>query len=327
MLHEPGTPLTGGCSSCGGRGGGRCIPGRKCNRGEADSFLGRCFGNFYECVCCPDPCYEPRYIAAQNNAFFQDTPRPVSHMRIRFDHGEAFSFPDRAEYFFAKIGANGPANPGQIRYRELSMYNEAATEKFGLFVEMPYRSWYSEDNDAIHEAGFGDINLGTKTALIDCDLLLLTFQFRTFLPTALSGKGLGTGHTTLEPSLLLAIHLCCDTYLQSQFAYAIPVGGNGDFQGDIWHYHLALNRVLCRPIPDWEVVASGEFNSYLPIGGSKTDAAGIVSAAHDDTIYTLGASLRLNICDKTDVGFGTSFAVSNQHWADELYRFEFRWRF
>src|SRR5262245_60252437 len=93
VKQAPGTPsdaiLPAGCSSCGGgwvgdgsqfnnlTGCNLCVPGRtrECMGCCATGPIGRFFCGLYEGVCCPDPCYEPRWIAAANAAFFVDSPR------------------------------------------------------------------------------------------------------------------------------------------------------------------------------------------------------------------------------------------------------------
>jgi len=66
-----------------------------------------------------------------------------------------------------------------------------------------------------------------------------------------------------------------------------------------------------------------------------------LGTAHTDTNFLLGSfqessgdsylyvasGLRLFVCDKIDFGLSAEFAVSDHHWADQLYRSEFRWRF
>src|SRR5207302_7902554 len=75
----PGMP---GCNGCEGGCGEGCVPGRRpCCPCNADNCIGRFFCEFYDCICCPDPCYEPRWIAVANAAFFVDSARPVTQMR------------------------------------------------------------------------------------------------------------------------------------------------------------------------------------------------------------------------------------------------------
>ena len=56
-------------------------------------------------------------------------------------------------------------------------------------------------------SGFGDLDIGTKSLLLDCELLQVAFQFITYIPTGDFHKGLGTGHVSLEPSILFALKL------------------------------------------------------------------------------------------------------------------------
>ena len=256
-------------SACGN---GRCVPGRK--PGSAfvpHSHLGRFFANLYECLCCPDPCYQPGWIPQANAAFFLDSPRPRTYTRFRFEADWDMQFPDRAEYFWARDDGKGrgpqpphsfPKSPtarfpnpikyrgeGSLNYDQLSMYIETASSnnKASFFVEIPYRS--TNPLYTAHHAGFSDMNLGTKTALLDCELLLVTLQFKTFLPIGDSTKGLGTGHVSLEPSLLAALKLSTETYIQGQIAEWIPIGGDPNYEGAILHYHSSLNHVLYRITP------------------------------------------------------------------------------
>jgi len=79
-----------------------------------------------------------------------------------------------------------------------------------------------------------------------------------------------------------------------------------------------------------QVVALFEFSHYIPLDGAFTDTvagAPVAIKASDLSIVTLGPGIRLVICDRIDFGLGTAFAVTGHHWADDLYRVEFRWRY
>lgn len=320
---------------------GGCVPGRRkcdCCFNE-DTYFGRFVGGLYDCICCPDPCYEPHWIAAADTAFFQDAARPATQMRLRWDTGWDMLTPDRAEYFFAR--QTGPLGPNviarSVNYRELSLYTEGATDKIGVFVEQPYRevgvhvSPISPNPDTTF-SGFGDLNIGTKTLLLDCDLLQVAFQFKTFILTGASTKGLGTGHVSLEPALLNTLHLAPDTYLQCELAYWIPVGGDSLYQGNIFHSHLAVNQVLWHLCRSVQLVGTVEFNEWSIINGNFTSpdvltAGKATPERARDTILSLGPGARLVICDRVDIGVGTAFALTGDRWAEELVRAEFRWRF
>jgi hypothetical protein len=335
-----------GCDSC------QCKPGRSrcCPAavGCADSCLGRFFGGLTECLCCPDPCYEPRWVNAANAAFFQDTVRPRNTTRLRWDAGQNVVLPERAEFFWARPGELGGRGPrrieNRVNYNTLSLYQEIASERFAFFIEVPYTNVQPAINPS--DANFGDINLGTKSLLIDCELLQVTFQFKTFIPTGNARNGLGTGHASLEPALLSALKLSPLTYLQGMLAEWIPLGGDGTYAGAIIHYHLSLNHQFFRRGP-FELIGTGEFNGWTFQDGANANralvgprnAAGDLAAANITqlnnnpasasgvTYVTMGPGLRLVYCENFDIGFGAAFALSQNHWADQLYRTEVRFRY
>jgi hypothetical protein len=315
---------------------GGCVPGhRPCDCCfDQSTYVGRLLGGLYECICCPDPCYEPHWVAAADVAFFQDSARPVTQTRLRWDTGWDMLTPDRAEYFWAR--ERGPLGPNVvarfINFRELTMYTEGAIDRIGVFVEQSYRevgvhaSPISPTPDTTF-SGFGDLNIGTKTLLLDCDLLQFAFQFKTFIPVGSAGKGLGTGHVSLEPAFLSTLHLAPDTYLQAEAAYWIPVGGDSLYQGNVFHGHLAVNQVLWRLCRDVVLVGTMEFNEWSIINGNFTDPGTGNPARARASIFSLGPGARFVICDRIDFGAGTAFSVTGARWAEEMVRAEFRWRF
>jgi hypothetical protein len=352
ILDDPAV-VQAGCSSCGDGGGligpgphsqifprcncgsGPCIPGREaCNPCVHDGVVGRFLCGLYECICCPDPCYLPRWIPVADAAFFCEAARPITQMRFRYDGGVNLVLPDRADYFWARADGMGkgpkPAAPflaeTRLKYNDFSLYTEVATGKFSFFTEMLYRS-VDPDNVA-HAAGFGDMNLGTKTLFFDCELIQLAFQFRTFLPTGNFTKGVGNGHVSLEPSLIMGLRIAQDTFLQAQIAEWIPIGGDPNYMGAIFHYHTSVNQVLARILPDVPLVGTLEFSGYSFQNGSFTDPfLGPFQKAGGDAYLYLGSGIRLVVCDKIDFGFGMNFALTDRHFASELYRAEFRMRF
>ncbi len=177
----------GGCSTCGCSG---CYPGQEpCCPCTSETRFGRFFCGIYQALCCPDPCYEGEWTPVADAAFFVDAARPQSGHRMRWDAGRNMVFPDRAEYFWARADGSGggpaPLNGlkgvSRLDYDQISMYTEVAHKGFGFFVETPYRD--NNPEGAAHGAGFTDMNLGTKSMLLDCELMQVTLQFRTFLPT------------------------------------------------------------------------------------------------------------------------------------------------
>jgi hypothetical protein len=322
----------GGCSGCGG---GQCVPGREhcCSPCAADTCCGKILCGLYECICCPDPCYDPHWTALADSALFVDAARPVTQMRLRWDSQFGIAHPDRAEYFFARehLDNNSGRGPGIIAHsidqEEFSLYNEAALGRFGFFVEIPYREvdiYSSPFNGS--GSGFGDMNLGTKSMLLDCELLQITFQFRTFLPIGDTGHGVGNGHVSLEPSLLFGLKLAPETYLQAQLSYWIPIGGDSAYEGNIFHAHASVNHLLWRILPDVQLIGTCEMSEWSVTNGDFTADDGTIARASASALYG-GFGLRLNICDKIDFGVGAMFHLLGERWDEEHVRAEFRWRF
>jgi hypothetical protein len=335
-----------------------CVPGRKgcdCNL-DPQTCVGRFFCGLYECLCCPDPCYDPpKWLGVADSAFFLDAARPITQMRIRVDSAWDFKNPDRAEYVFARemtpqiqqiATCRGPNIPGKgptcisktIDYQELTMYNEASTGRVGVFVELPYRDVDFNNPGAVNQATccsqsqFADMNVGTKTLLLDCELLQLSFQFKTFIPIGSGGKGMGTEHVSLEPALLLNLKLSSSTYLQAESAYWIPIAGDPIYEANIWHNHVSLNHILCCPCKDFQVIGTAELNEWHVYGGAYTIPdytlnGNFLAASATSTMLSGGPGIRGILCDKYDLGVGGLFAFTGSRWAKDLLRVEFRWRF
>src|SRR5262249_1210247 len=178
-------------------------------------------------------------------AFFQEGPRPVTQMNLRYEHVWNYPFPDKAEYLWPRADGNGigPSRPDHrgesaTAYRSLVLYNEVGIDRFSASVAIPYLQMSPDSFPGA--SGFGDITIGTKSMLLDCELIHFTFAFNTIVPSGNFNRALGTGHVSLEPAALMALKLHPRTYLQSELAYRIPIGGDGAYQGPVLHYHCSL---------------------------------------------------------------------------------------
>src|SRR5262249_41361470 len=143
-LQPPMDMGDGGCADCPNR---PCHAGRQqCHPCLADCCLGRTLCALYECICCPDACYDPHWMPIADSAFFVDSPRPQAGQRFRWDLGLNLSLPDRSEFFWPRADGSGKGPSPQapfkvaqrIRYNEISMYTEAGTGAAGFTFEMPY---------------------------------------------------------------------------------------------------------------------------------------------------------------------------------------------
>jgi hypothetical protein len=330
-----------GSFGCGDGCGGCCYPGRKpCDCCDVpNNCVGRLFYGVYECICCPDPCYEPHWNALADAAFFTDAPRPMTQLKFRYDDVWHYPFPDKAEFLWPRADGRGkylkamgaPAGgERRVSYRDFYMITETAIDRFGASVAVPYRQVSPEDPQFFPGAsGLGDLIIGTKSLLLDCELLQFTFAFNTFVPTGNFTKGLGTGNVSLEPALLLALKITPSTYLQGELAYRFPLGGDTTYQGPVFHYHASLNQLLWNCGCDLKLIGTAELSGWEITGGAYTDpATGIpLSAKNVGDVLSVGPGLRFVVCDKIDFGAAVMFAVTHQTMGDEYLRVEFRWRF
>lgn len=318
-----------GCSDCGGQcGEAYCYPGRHpcVHVGEGGGF----FHRLHDAICCPDPCYEPRWIPAANAGLFLDYARPRTLTRFRWNGGRNLANPDRNAYFWAKVNGPGPQFLGtniadaRVDYDELTIYNETAVDNFSFFLEINYRN--NNTPDFADGASFGDLRIGTKSLLLDSEFIQATFQFVTDIPTGPAGKGVGRSLTALEPSLLTSIRVMEDTYVQGQLAEWIPLGGDRNIAGSILHYHGSLNRVLYRPLPDVQIIGIGELGGYALQAGGFTRSTNpvVISSSNDNGAFYLAPGVRMSVCDKLDVGMGARFMLTDGFLADQLYRVEMR---
>lgn len=320
-----------GCSTCCD---GLCVPGQpECSACTGHTRIGRFACGIYRALCCPDPCYDPKWTPLADSAFFVDAVRPVTQQRLRWDAGLSMVYPDRAEYFWARADGSGrgpsPTAPWlatrSLDYNEMSLYTETSSGKFSAFINQPYRS--VDPSDASHGAGFGAMDIGTKTLVFDCELLQVAFQLRTYMPMGNTSKGLGNGHLSMEPSLIVGMCLSPDMYFQGQIAEWIPLGGNSSYEGAILHYHVSVNHVWFRMLPDVPLIFTYELNGWSFQDGAYTDPSYGTRSAGGTTYLSFGPGLRMSVCDKIDFGVGTAFAITNDHFAEKLIRSEFRWRF
>jgi hypothetical protein len=345
-----------GCATCGGYhslgdgselheaigigcSGGSCIPGRQpCNlpANECNTIVGAFLQNLYQCVCCPDPCYQPQWVPAANASFFADYARPRTVTRLRYDNLEDMTRPDRNQFWIQGVTANPtnnkrPINNPHVRLQQFYIYQEAAGARGSFFIEYPYRQ--INQSYAPTQAGFSDLNFGIKSLMFDCELLQITFQFRTYTPTGNASLNLGTGHFSLDPSIMASLKLSPTTYFQGQWGNWIPLAGNQSLAGGMFYSLMSVNQVLCYPTPDSPLIGTLEMDVWSFENGGYTDAIkkggtpAYVEKGGGVSYCNIGPGLRQSICNKIDFGAAITWATGQTHWAQPWFRFEARFLF
>jgi hypothetical protein len=347
-------PALHGCLTCGGQ---NCVPGQKpCNppANECNTVIGAFCQSLYECLCCPDPCYQPAWVPAANASFFADYARPRTVTRIRYDNLEDMTRPDRNQFFINQVAlprSNAVRIPPSrifARLQQVSLYQEAAGERGSFFVEYPYRQ--INESWAPTQAGFGDVNFGSKALLFDCEMLQVTFQMRTYMPSGNFKNNLGTGQFVVDPSILTSLKLSSTTYFQGQFGNWIPVGGpssvnlsrqgsgtgtsSDKMAGGVFYWLMSLNQVLWYATPDSPLIATLEMDGWSFENGGYTrgilpgqnyrrpaDGGGV-------SYFNIGPGLRQSVCNRLDFGGAITWATNTTaHWAQPWFRFEVRFLF
>ena len=305
------------------------------NCGGCEAIATKCAGTLHDTLFAPDPAYEPHWEPITAAAFFTDAPRPVTQTRVRWDYGNRLSFPDRGEFFWARADGRGkgPAPyPGlggtpNLDYHELYLDQEIAFGPVSLTVAVPYRS-ISSSPFAASGSGFGDLQVTAKGLLIDSELFLLAAQFRTSIPTGNFNKGLGTGHVSLEPSVIAGLRVTTTTYAVAQVSEWIPVGGDRDYAGAMLRYSASVNQVLWRTVRDVQLIGSWEVTGFAFQDGLYTDpVTGLPRSLNGQAAVATGPGLRLYVGDKLDLGTGWTHGISGKAWMSDQVRMELRYRY
>jgi hypothetical protein len=279
-------------------------------------------------------------VPAANASFFADYARPRTVTRIRYDNLENMTRPDRNQFFLNNVNPafkkNGFPYRPIARLQQVSLYQEAAGERGSFFVEYPYRQ--INESWAPTQAGFGDVNFGAKSLLFDCEMLQVTFQMRTYMPSGNFTNNLGTGQFVVDPSILTSLKLSDGTYFQGQFGNWVPLGGpggNSKIAGGVFYWLMSLNQVLWRVTPDSPLIATLEMDGWSFENGGFTPRIkprGVLANPFPDgggvSYFNIGPGLRQSICDRLDFGGAITWATNAAaHWAQPWFRFEVRFLF
>lgn len=253
--------------------------------------------------------------------------------------------------------ASGPQHPGnrpraagggesRIDYQEIASYLEiAVNRKTSGFVEVPARFLNPTLNRNTY--GFSDINLGFKHAFVAEPDRFYTFQFRTYVPTGVGERGLGTNHASLEPGFLVFQRLSDRLYFSGELRDWIPIHAS-DFGGNVLRYGagLAYNLVLSdslriAPVNEfvgWTVLSGKQLNPGSADPNIIVPNAGPVSAVGETIVnYKIGLRVGLGsynnpgggsgLNDRHSLYFGYGRAITGEHWYRDMVRVEYNFWF
>jgi hypothetical protein len=158
---------------------------------------------------------------------------------------------------------------------------------------------------------------------------VVTFQFRTWIPTGHAEEGLGNDHISLEPALLVYQKMDERLTLEGELRYWIPIDGT-DFAGDIVRYGVGASYLIhddgcvqIRPVVEvvgWTVLSGGA-TAVSPFNVvTVEDAAG-------DTIVNAKVGVRATFDGNLDLYAGYGRPLTGDRWYENVLRFELRYRF
>ncbi len=258
-----------------------------------------------------------------------DPAQPFNNFRIRTVVANRMRLPDRAEYFWAKAGSpkGPPLGESVINYQEARMRLELGSKKFSTAFEVPFRSTNPQLNE--NHDGLGDLQLITKTVLLDGSQWMLTQYFGTHFPTGHAAAGLGRGHFALEPGLLFRNEFRENTWMHGELKFWFPLGADPQHGGQVLKLATGFNRVWMETdqtawIPSFEIVG------YSVLNGQATDALGNLKSIDQDTFFYLTPGLHYAVDKNGDfglfeIGSSIALAVSNERFTDSTWNFDVRW--
>jgi len=267
--------------------------------------------------------------------FEMDSTQPLNNFRIRFDAAYNMQTPDRAEYFWSKMGGNGPAlsTPveSSVDYQDIRFQLEMGGDRFSMATEIPLR--FLRPSILGNTGGIGDIVLTAKTLLIDGDRIQLSQVLRTDLNNGSFASGRGNGNVSLEPGVVGRYEWNDDTMIHSELKLWVPLGGDPLHSGEVLRFGVGFAHVL-YDTNTFAMIPTLEFVSWSVLSGRKTvgDIVPETIRVDGDNILNIYPGVRFvrdggGDLGLFELGFGGGLSVTSNHWYQGLLRLDLRWSF
>jgi hypothetical protein len=267
-----------------------------------------------------------------------DAAQPNNNIRLRFESGYDWEFPDRAEFFWSKLGGKGPPQTipveSSVDYQDIRLAMEVGTDKFSATTEIPLR--FVDPTVLPNTGGFGDLVLTTKTVMLDGDRLQITQVLRNQLATGSAKKGRGIGHASMEPGFVAAYRRAERSMWHSELKLWFPIAGDPDHSGPVLRYAAGYARLwydsdTLAIIPTFEFVGWSVLTGGQTVPGLLPGSSEVVSI-DGLNIFNLYPGLRIAKDTGGDLGIFElgmtgGLSVSSSHWYESLMRLELRWTF
>jgi hypothetical protein len=257
-----------------------------------------------------------------------DSAIPGDVFRFRYDDSFNDRRPTRADFLYPRGGPAGPGLPDpqpSVDFQDISAYLEFAPyERLSVFVDMPVR--FINPDVGPNHAGFSDVDAGFKYAFLESEDRVATFQFRTYAPTGVSQRGLGTHHATVEPAFLLYNRLTERFAVESEMRLWAPINGT-DFAGEIVRYGIGLHYDLCKR-EHYTITPAAEFVGWTLLDGKETvvppSGVAFIHDAGGETILNAKLGVFVKFGDRADIYAGYGRPLTGDRWYENTLRLQFR---
>jgi len=262
-----------------------------------------------------------------------------NRVRFRFDSARGANFIDRAEYMYPRLPGVALNNATGYNLQEYRLYFEQVIlHKTSLFIEGAVRNL--EGFPTGTQRGYGDMTAGFRYALIDSPEQVLTFQFRTYIPTGNSSQGLGTGHVSIEPGLIYLQRLTSRLSIFSEVhdwqafgGTRLNAAGTQRFSGNVLRAGVGTSydfwQGCCMGKPA-AFTGVAEIVGWTVLDGFKTDGLATPNVAADDVILDADGDTIVNgkygvryTAGEHSMYVGYGHNWSSQRWYTDLLRVEY----
>jgi len=259
--------------------------------------------------------------------------QPSNNFRVRFDSAIGLESPARGEYFWAMPG-DGPAFETSVDYQELHGILEMGGSRFSTVFDIPLRILNPVIND--NTAGLSNISIMTKTVMVDGNTWQLTQTFATLFNSGSQRKGLGPGHTSLEPGMLARYVFSDQLIGHGQLAVRFPISGQSDFAGQLLRYGGGASFIMYET-DTFAILPTAEVVGWTIFDGRRTTGPPAMMGADPPSEDISGQNLismhvgsRLVLGPRGDLGlfelgFSHAWDVTRNGWYDSRWRVEMRW--
>lgn len=240
---------------------------------------------------------------------------PHAAWTLQFDRG--LQTPDRAEYYWAAPPL-GPGGETRLNVIDTVFSSAVGTRTAMATTRLTMRSLDPIDNP--NTTGFGDLVLGAKALLIDGRRTQLASIFQTYVPTGVERRGLGTGHTSIEPGVLLRHCFSPKTYLFGELKYWIPLGADPRYAGDVLSTGWGISTIAATS-DVFAILPTLEVRTLSFLYGAQTESNDSVTRIDGETAVEVYPGARIVLGPRGDfglweAGFSGGLTFADDHWFD-----------